>query len=42
MSLRDLLVSLYRTAEVHALVILLISLAWAVGGALLARIGKVD
>lgn len=40
MSLRDLLVSLYRTAEVHALAILLISLAWAVGGALLARIGK--
>lgn len=40
MSLRDLLVSLYLGAEAQALVILMGSLAWAVGGTLLARIGK--
>ena len=40
MSLRDLLVSLYVATEAHALAILMGSLAWAIGGTLLARIGK--
>ncbi len=40
MSLRDLLTSIDLTAEAHALTILLSSLAWAVGGTLLARMGK--
>ena len=40
MSLRDLLASLYLAAEANALVIVLGSLAWAVGGTILARIGK--
>lgn len=40
MSLRDLLVSLYLATEAYALAILIGSLVWAVGGTLLARIGK--
>ena len=40
MSLRDLLVNLYTAAEAHALAVLLGSLAWAVVGTVLARMGK--
>jgi hypothetical protein len=40
MSLRNLLTSTYLTAEAHALTVVLVSLVWAVGGTLLARIGK--
>ena len=40
MSLRELVANLYLVADAHALAILLGSLLWAIGGTLLARIGK--
>ncbi len=40
MSLRELLASIYFWADMHAVAILVGALVWAVGGTLLARIGK--
>ena len=40
MSLRELLIAVYLWADAHALAILGAALAWGLGGALLARIGK--
>lgn len=40
MPLRELLVGLYLWADSHAAAIVIASLAWGLGGALLARLGK--
>lgn len=40
MPLRELLVSIYQWADDHALALLLVGLAWGLGGALLARLGR--
>lgn len=40
MSLRELVISAYLAAEQHALMVLLVSLGWAVLGSLLAYLGK--
>lgn len=40
MSLRELVLGLYLGAEAHALAVLIGSMVWALGGSLLARIGK--
>lgn len=40
MPLREIFATLYLWADAHAVAILLATLAWGLGGALLARIGK--
>lgn len=40
MPLRELLASIYQWADGHALALLVAGLAWGLGGALLARLGK--
>lgn len=40
MPLRELFATLYQWADGHALAFVLVALAWGLGGALLARVGK--